>query len=417
MRKTLVKRLIALAFVLLFGLSALAEPATIRSSTRVYKTPSTSAQSIKVKKGTSVEVLAVNGSWALIEKNGIQAYIKKKYLKAAPQPTATPEPTAAPTAAPEPEAVAQVTVLKNTKAYKKPSTSSQSVNVKKGLTVELLAVSGSWAMVRRSGIVAYMKRDVLSAAASATPAPTATPAAEDLEALRKNARAAVAVTSTRVYARPDTSSVSAKVSPGLEVNWLKTEDGWALVERSGVYGYMRIDALALKSEVSPSPSPTPAPTRTPAADAIAQYMSSSAYTNEQKCYYYLTRALGFNTAAACGIMANIRRESEFNPKCGSTYYGLVQWDGKALANMRAWCQANGYASDGISGQLSYLKLELQRDYAKVYNALMSAPNTAQGAYDAAYTFCYDFEIPASRASAAASRGVLARDTYFPKYTG
>ena len=43
-------------------------------------------------------------------------------------------------------------------------------------------------------------------------------------------------------------------------------------------------------------------------------------------------------------------------------------------------------------------------------------NTADGAYTAGYKFCYSYEAPANRVSSSESRGALARDTYFPRYS-
>ena len=40
---------------------------------------------------------------------------------------------------------------------------------------------------------------------------------------------------------------------------------------------------------------------------------------------------------------------------------------------------------------------------------------AAGAYDAAYYFCYNFEIPASRAKRSVERGNIAKNTYWVKY--
>ena len=47
--------------------------------------------------------------------------------------------------------------------------------------------------------------------------------------------------------------------------------------------------------------------------------------------------------------------------------------------------------------------------------LQGVDNSAQGAYDAGYYFCYNFERPANRESSSVSRGELAWDTYYPKY--
>ena len=43
-------------------------------------------------------------------------------------------------------------------------------------------------------------------------------------------------------------------------------------------------------------------------------------------YNQLVNVYGYNKAAACGILANIRFESTFNPTVGEYYYGLCQWN-------------------------------------------------------------------------------------------
>jgi len=408
MKHLLWRRIIVIVLALLLALSALAEPAVIKSNTKVYKKASTSSQSKKVKKGLEVEVIATKGGWAMIERNGVQAFIKTKYLQSVPA-TAAPVETPALTAAP---VTTPVTVNQDTKAYKSADTSSKFVKVKAGLQVDLIATSGRWALVERNGVQAYMLAETLTEGA-VTPAPTQTPEALDFEALMKEAKPAVVNELTFVYKEPDRHSWAVRAKKGLAVNLLTVRGSWALVERNGIYGYMGASYLTVVDDaVTPAPTATPAPS----ADTIDAYMNSSSYTNEQKCYYYLTRAIGFNTAAACGILANIKRECDFDPTCGSTYYGLVQWNGTALSNMRKWCAEHGYASTGIQGQLGWLNVELQANYRKVYDYLMNVENSAQGAYDAAHYFCYWFEIPASRASASESRGKLARDTYWPKYS-
>ena len=51
--------------------------------------------------------------------------------------------------------------------------------------------------------------------------------------------------------------------------------------------------------------------------AMAPSMPAKAASNEETAFFYLTDTLGFNVAAACGIMANIRHESNFHPGAGS----------------------------------------------------------------------------------------------------
>ena len=145
------------------------------------------------------------------------------------------------------------------------------------------------------------------------------------------------------------------------------------------------------------------------------YLHCDDYTNEEKCFLFFTKEMDLSEAAACGIMANIYKESTFNPAAGSSYYGLVQWGGGRKKNLKAFCADNGYSSSSIEGQLHFLSHELNGAYSSVLEYLESVPNTAEGAYDAAYHFCYYFEIPSNRAAKSNTRGNLAQDTYFPEY--
>ena len=151
----------------------------------------------------------------------------------------------------------------------------------------------------------------------------------------------------------------------------------------------------------------------------AQAASTS---NKAQVFSYLTQKLGFNSAAGCGIMANIEHESEFNPKLvirdrnGLLSGGLCQWNGGRFTNLRNFCNNRGYDYLSIEGQLEYLSFELQKDSFKhIYSYLKKVPNTEEGAYNAAYYWCYYFEIPSNRAAQAASRGDAAISKYWPKF--
>lgn len=382
-----------------------AQPATITAATRVYQKASTSSASVKVKKGTSVNLLATSGSWALIEKSGVYAYVKEKYVAVKTTHGALIKEG-------EPAVITQAT-----RVYQKMSTSSASMKVAKGMKVKLIGVDGSWAMVENGGVYAYMNKNhvcllsELETMPVATPAPTATPEPEqpDYSYLLDTAKDGLFVKDGKVYKFADTSSSYTTVSKGTEVNLLASKDGWMLIEKSGVYGFTDADNVSVVTAATPTPKPTAAP-------APDNYLESSKYTNEQKCYLFFVKEMGLNTAAACGLLANIRKESNFNPTAGSSYYGLVQWGGNRKTNLKNYCASNGYDYTTLEGQLNFLAYELKQGYSNtVLKTLKNVPNTAQGAYDAAYDFCYKFERPANKAAQSASRGALARDTYFPKY--
>ena len=167
--------------------------------------------------------------------------------------------------------------------------------------------------------------------------------------------------------------------------------------------------------------------------------------------------MGLNAAAACGILANLQAESgmqsaicetlclnrlkengktytsatytaavdsgkisraEFlNPLPGKQYgYGLCQWTSPSRkAGLYDLVKGKGVSIGDMAAQLEFLAQELRKNYASVLAYLQAVPNTAQGAYDAAYRWCLKFEIPADTAATSAKRGAIARDTYWPKY--
>ena len=141
-----------------------------------------------------------------------------------------------------------------------------------------------------------------------------------------------------------------------------------------------------------------------------------AVSNKDKVYNALVKE-GLSSAAACGVMANIEQESNFNPSAGSTSgaYGLCQWTGNRRSNLFSFCSRNGYSSSSVEGQVAFLLYELRNSYSGVLNSLKSVANSADGAYNAGYRFCYDFERPANKGSRASQRGSVARSSYWPTY--
>ncbi len=150
--------------------------------------------------------------------------------------------------------------------------------------------------------------------------------------------------------------------------------------------------------------------------------SASTSNNKTEVYKQLTTKLNLNSAAACGIMANIERESDFNPKLivndsnGRQSGGLCQWNGGRFANLKNYCNKNGYDYLSIDGQIAYLLHELKSSsYGYIYDYLKGVSNDADGAYDAAWYWCYYFEIPSNRGQKADERGYYAEEYYWPVY--
>lgn len=152
--------------------------------------------------------------------------------------------------------------------------------------------------------------------------------------------------------------------------------------------------------------------------------ASSSNTNKIKTeiFSYLTDEMNLNSAAACGVMANIDEESDFNPRLvivdtnGLLSGGLCQWNGGRFSKLRSHCAKKDISYLSVEGQLSYLEKELSsKTYGYIFDYLKNVPDTAQGAYDAAYYWCYYFEIPANRNVKARSRGNAAKSKYWSTY--
>ena len=144
--------------------------------------------------------------------------------------------------------------------------------------------------------------------------------------------------------------------------------------------------------------------------------------NKTQIFSYLTNEMGLNSAAACGIMANIEKESNFKPTTiirdsnGLQSGGLCMWNGSRLSRLKTYCNNKGLNYLSIKGQLSYLKYELNlSQYKHIFDYLKKVPNNSSGAYDAAYYWCYYFEIPANRGTRSVQRGNTAVKTYWPAY--
>ncbi len=132
-------------------------------------------------------------------------------------------------------------------------------------------------------------------------------------------------------------------------------------------------------------------------------------------YSYLRNDLGFNHAAACGILGNIQYESGSNPGAvgdGGTSYGLCQWHNGRCKGLIGYCASQGIPFNSVEGQMSYLNYELSGAFQGVRNYLYNVPDTAQGAYDAASCWCLHFEMPLHMKAEAVKRGEFAANVLF-----
>lgn len=155
-----------------------------------------------------------------------------------------------------------------------------------------------------------------------------------------------------------------------------------------------------------------------AGDGISLLSSNSESSNTTIVFNYLVDELKMNSAAACGVLANIYYESGFDPHMegdNNTSYGICQWHADRKTNLINYCKSNNLDYTTLEGQLAFLKYELVNSYGKIYNYMLDEKNTADGAYDAGWYWCYNFEVPANRETVSVTRGNLAKNTYWEQY--
>jgi len=154
-----------------------------------------------------------------------------------------------------------------------------------------------------------------------------------------------------------------------------------------------------------------------------EYPSTVTGAGASAIYKFLI-SKGFNKAAACGILANIDRESSYTPDLynsqGSGAYGICQWLGTRRTALFNFCKERGLASDTLDGQLQFFEYEMQTSYYnKWYKQIIAVPNTADGAYEAGYLFCKGYEVPSTNKNEleqiSISRGNFARTDIWPQY--
>ncbi len=300
-----------------------------------------------------------------------------------------------------------VVTARAAKVFKKASAKSGYVKVKKGTKLTLLAVKGKFAKVKRGGTVGYINTRNLTGSVQEDAAEDAVSAGSG-SVQKYDRKAMVTTQQCRVYARPSTSSDSVSVEKGAKLLLLATKGNCAMVERDGKVGYM--DKANLTEDAETSAART--------ADNVADSQVDLSGNNEQIVFRFLTKTMGYNTAAACGVMANIKYESGYKPTAGGdrgSSYGIVQWHLGRKTRLESWCSTNGFDHTTLEGQLYFLAYELKNRYPAVHKRLLAVSNDEQGAYDAGYDFCYNFEAPSNRASRSVTRGNYARETLWNRY--
>jgi hypothetical protein len=119
--------------------------------------------------------------------------------------------------------------------------------------------------------------------------------------------------------------------------------------------------------------------------------------NVEKIFNFITGKMGLTPAAAAGILGNLQQESGFNPHAlgdGGTSYGIVQWHNERWNDLKNFSSNHGLDSTTLEAQLQFMAHELSSGkYPSTWNAIRNAPNTLQGALDAAEAWVRYYEMP------------------------
>ncbi len=361
-------------------------------SMRVYAQKSPHKLLGTLPRGTVVTVTAWSGKAALITANGKSGVARVSDMTRAGQ-TAGQADTQAAADAPQGQSI---TANRDTRVYRRPSTHSPYAAVKAGTTLTLLAVRGNCAKVMLDGKVGYAVYSHLGD----KPQSTETLSLADEAAVQTGNLAVVTTEQTQVYTNADLTGEAVTVAKGASLTMLALRGDCAMVERNGAIGYVR--AAVLQKD-----------TATKAEKAVSKANPFPTDSTEYTIFAFLTGEMRLNRAATMGVMANMYFESGYKTVIngdGGTSYGLCQWHAGRKTNLINYCNEHGLDYNTAEGQLKFLQYELTNRYTSVDKYIRQVENTADGAYDAAYYFCFNFEAPAARTSQSTKRGNYAKNT-------
>lgn len=345
-----------------------------------------------LSKKTIVTVVDYTGGVAEIRYNGMTGYAKVADMRSV-------------------ESIADAAKTnQSTRVYAAPNTSSASTKLKSGTKVNVLAVKKGIAMIEKDGNVGYVNESHLTYE-SVTPDLTLPSEDDKVDDTGK-----------------DTINGSDIIDKLPDQVIDKLPDSVIDEVKKGEYTAEELEALkkALEAEYKkqqenenkPSGDKDEGKTEDKQESSIEEVFASGKYSNEKLVYLYATKVMGYNDAAAAGLLANISAESGFRTNANGDSgrsYGICQWFSSRKTRLLNWCNGKGLDSSTLYAQLRFLEYELETYYPSVHRYMKNVENTADGAYDAAYYFCYNFEAPANKANQSANRGKSAQNLFYPRY--
>lgn len=139
--------------------------------------------------------------------------------------------------------------------------------------------------------------------------------------------------------------------------------------------------------------------------------------NMEQVKTFLREELRLPDSAVAAILANIDRESGFDPRAiddSGNFFGLCQWSRKRWIDCFHFCRENDLDRLSMEGQLAFLRYELNGEYEWIYlYYLLPAEDSEDGAQEAQYEFCASFEAPLEADWEQVVRSKLVAEVYWP----
>ena len=158
-------------------------------------------------------------------------------------------------------AEAAVVTADKAKVYAKKKASSKSKKIEKGTEVNVLGVSGKWAMIEKDGMGGYMYLKHLTYVKDlATPEPTDEVQPTATPGLMDEVPAVVVADELAVYKKASSSSQKlGTLKKGAEVTVMAYNTNWAYIKKDGKFGYCKVSGLQYVDDVQPTPTVSPVP--------------------------------------------------------------------------------------------------------------------------------------------------------------
>jgi len=199
----------------------------------------------------------------------------------------------------------------DSRVYRTPSLSSAWLAVPEGMELNLLAVSGPWAMVENGGVVAYTNAAHLTVV-------TPEDECDDDQGgkiVTETFEADVTADAARVYSGADERSGQVGALPkGARVTVYAYNDRWAYIGLDAARGFVKLSCLTRARE---------------------DYINNEKLSVEERIYMFLRREMELNDAVACGILANVEKECGFRVTAASYDGGVFPPMEDFLHHLRA----------------------------------------------------------------------------------